>query len=302
MARDGAFTSRRGSGEGVVTLMTDDQTRQEGPSSEPDASSAPTSPDITRREWLLRLGGTAVLMGFQGVPASGQSGTAPPETDQLPPGLYDASEDHMTHALMSDKRFYPIPPGSETDFLRPSSGPFQPQFFSPAEFEVVKQLVAIILGEAVRSSEMGATVLEIARWIDLEVFNSAAVRQAELNLSPQHRALAIAFHGQEAVRGLETHDPQKTWREGLDWISAESRRRWGKPFIDAPQASQAELLKSLSGLMESDKGGARLFILLKSQVAHGFYTSQRGLKELDFKGNAFYAERPGCDLSKQGSV
>lgn len=282
--------------------MTDDQTRQERSCSETDASSLPTSPDITRREWLLRLGGTAVLMGFQGVPAAGQSGTAPPETNQLPPGLYDPSEDHMTHALMSDKRFYPIPHGSETDFLRPPSGPFQPQFFSPADFEVVKHLVATILGESVGSSEMGATVLEIAEWIDLEVFNSPAVRQAALHLSPQHRTLAIAYHGEKAVTALETHDPQKIWREGLDWISAESHRRWGKPFIDAPQASQAEILKFLSDLKEAENAGARLFVLLKNQVAHGFYTSQRGLKELDYKGNAFYAECPGCNLSKQGPI
>jgi hypothetical protein len=280
--------------------MTDDQTSQERLRSETDASSAPASPDITRREWLLRLGGSAVLMGFQGVPAAGQSGTAPPGTDQLPPGLYDPSEDHMTHALMSDKRFYPTPAGSATDFLRPPSGPFQPQFFSPADFQAVKHLVATILGESVGSSEMGITVLEIAEWIDLEVFNSAAVRQAALNLSPQHRALAIAYHGERAVTGLETHDPQKIWRGGLDWISAESRRRWGKAFIDAPQASQAEILKSLSGLREADNAGTRLFVLLKNQVAHGFYTSQPGLKELDYKGNTFYAECPGCNPSKRG--
>jgi len=279
--------------------MTDDQTRLERPSSETDASSAPASPDITRREWLLRLGGTAVLMGFQGVPVASPSTSAAREADQLPPGLYDPSEDHMTHALMSDQRYYPIPAGSETDFLRQPSGPFHPQFFSPAEFQAVKHLVATILGESVGSTEMEATVLEIAEWIDLEVFNSAAVRQAALDLSPQHRALAIAYHGEKAVTGLETHDPQKIWREGLDWISAESHRRWGEAFIDAPQASQAEILKSLSSLKEGDNAGTQLFVLLKNQVAHGFYTSQRGLKELDYKGNAFYAECPGCNLSEQ---
>jgi hypothetical protein len=29
-------------------------------------------------------------------------------------------------------------------------------------------------------------------------------------------------------------------------------------------------------------------------LIRGFYTSRLGLKELDYKGNAFYAESPSC--------
>jgi hypothetical protein len=139
----------------------------------------------------------------------------------------------------------------------------------------------------------------VSEWIDLEVFNAPAVREAALRLSPQHRALAVAFLGdEEPVKTLETHEPQKIWRQGLEWISMESNRRWGKTFIDAPEESQVELLKAMSGSGGADNGGSRLFVLLKNQVARGFYTSQRGLKELDYKGNAFYAECPGCDLPR----
>ncbi|MGO8792584.1 MAG: gluconate 2-dehydrogenase subunit 3 family protein [Terriglobia bacterium] len=279
--------------------MTDDPICPERSCSDANASSAPESPDITRREWLLRLGGTAVLMGFKGAPPASQAGSLPGGADQLPPGLYDPSADHMTHALTSDDRFHPIPPGCETDFVRPPSGPFQPQFFSSADFQVVKRLVALTLGEAEARSDAEATISEIAEWIDLEVFNSAAVREAALNLSPQHRALAVAFHGEKPVKALETHEPRKIWREGLDWISAESRRRWGAAFVDAPETSQVDLLKSLESGKEADNAGTRLFVLLKNQVAHGFYTSQRGLKELDYKGNAFYAECPACNLPKE---
>jgi hypothetical protein len=239
-------------------------------------------------------------MGFQGVPVAGQAVSVPGDPDQLPPGLYEPSEDHMTHALTSDGRFYPIPAGSETDFVRLPTGPFHPQFFSPVEFQAVKRLVALVLGESEGTSDAEATISQVSEWIDLEVFNSAAVREAGLNLLPQHRALAVAFHGgEEAVKALETHEPQKTWREGLDWISTESSHRWGKAFLDVAEASQLEILKSLNSREEADDAGTRLFILLKNQVAHGFYTSQRGLKELDYKGNAFYAECPGCNLSKE---
>lgn len=33
----------------------------------------------------------------------------------------------------------------------------------------------------------------------------------------------------------------------------------------------------------------------KQRVIEGFYTSQAGLKELDYKGNSFYSESPGCN-------
>ena len=252
------------------------------------------NPDISRREWLMRLGGTAVLMGFQGAPAACTNGPASAATDRLPPGLYDPSQDHMTHVLESDRRFFPVPAGSETDFLRPPSGPFQPQYFSPPDFAVVKRLVALVLGERDAGSELAGTIVEISEWIDLEVYSSAAVRKAALKLSPEHRTLAIAYYGEQEVTALETHDSQEIWKEGLEWISRESTRRWGEAFLEAPPASQAEVLKSLSDRAGEDDAGTRLFVLLKSQVARGFYTSQRGLKELDYKGNAFYAERPAC--------
>jgi len=258
---------------------------------------SPAGPDITRREWLLRLGGTAVLMGAKGMPAASLGGTSVVETDRLPPGLFDPSEDHMTHALASVSRFFPVPAGSETDFLRPPGGPFQPQFFSLADFARVKRLVALFLGESDTNREWASAIVEISEWIDLEVYRSAAVREAALNLSPQHRALAIAYRDEHSVTALVTHDPEKIWKEGLEWISMESSRRWGKPFLEAPPASQAEVLKSLSDRAGDDDAGTRLFLLLKSQVARGFYTSQRGLKELDYKGNAFYAECPGCRRS-----
>jgi len=280
--------------------MTKDPTRKDQTCPDTDTPPDTESPDLTRREWLIRLGGTAVLMGFRGAPAACTSGPAAAATVQLPPGLYNPSEDHMTHALESGGRFYPIPTGSETDFLRPPSGPFEPQYFSPTDFKVVKRLVALVLGESERKSDTEPTTLEIAQWIDLEVFNSAAVRKAALNLSPQHRALAIAYYGEHEVTAIETHDPQKIWREGLDRIAEESNRRWGEPFIDASQATQVEILKFLSERVGGDNAGTRLFVLLKNQVGHGFYTSQRGLKELDYKGNAFYGECPGCNVPDHG--
>ena len=283
--------------------MTEDATRQERATSARMEYSSQESSEITRREWLLHMGGAAILVGFQGAPVAGQGGSTPVsmqgEPVQLPPGLYEPSDEHMTHALANDDRFHPIPDGCETDFVRPLNGPFSPQFFSTTEFQVVKRLVASVLGESDGSSEAGATISEVAEWIDLEVFNSAAVREVALRLSPQHRAVAVAYYGENTVKELETRDLQKVWREGLEWISKESDHQWGKAFLDVPETSQLEILKSLNGPQETENPGTRLFALLKNQVICGFYTSQRGLKELGYKGNAFYAECPGCNRSMQ---
>jgi hypothetical protein len=40
--------------------------------------------------------------------------------------------------------------------------------------------------------------------------------------------------------------------------------------------------------------GTRLFAALKSGVIQGYYTSRQGLDELDYQGNTYHAECPGC--------
>ena len=100
------------------------------------------------------------------------------------------------------------------------------------------------------------------------------------------------------MQELETFDAQKVYREGLAWLLGESRSRYGKEFLSIGERDQLEILGVIS-----DKGinkgvqtpGTRFFQLLKSEVIRGFYTSQVGLKELDFRGNAFYARSPGCN-------
>lgn len=263
-------------------------------------------PDLTRRQWLLRLGGTVVLTGFSGVAQelatdARAAQQAPPSPGQaLPPGLYLSNNDHMTHALMSDERFHPVPPGSETDYVRPRAGPFVPQFFSADQFALVRRLVDLILGESRKSAPdaKGASITdEIAEWIDLIVFNAASVREAVRRLAPEHRIVAEHYRGPEGLRELETADPQKAWREGLEWLAQEAQQRFGKAFLGLAESEQLELLKAASD-NRADKtvenSGTRLFELLKGQTLDGFYTSRAGLDELDYKGNTYHAECPGC--------
>jgi len=261
------------------------------------------SNDLTRRQWLMRLGHGVVLTGFSG--AVGELATdalaAPqatgPASEALPPGLYLPNNDHLTHALTSDDRFHAIPAGTETEYARPRTGPFVPQFFSPDEFAVVRRLTELFLGEAPVASQDANIIDEIAEWIDLIVAEAPAVREAARRLTPEQRALAVHYSGAEALEDLEEADPQRDWREGLGWLEKESRQRFGKTFLDLGQDQQIKLLRAASsqpaGAVAADPG-ARLFATLKSQVIQGYYTSRRGLDELDYQGNTYHVECPGC--------
>src|SRR5580698_2305968 len=152
----------------------------------------------------------------------------------------------------------------------PNGGqPSPPLFFDAPEYQQLQALVARMLGEEAAAPP----VPEITAWIDLTVHDAAEVRSRARALSPEHRALAAGFYGEAAVKELETFDAQELCRAGL-----------------------ARLRAQPSGTLESREAqGDEFVVWLKHRVIEGFYTSEAGLKELDYKGNSFYSVSPGCD-------
>jgi hypothetical protein len=252
-------------------------------------------PELTRRLWILGISETAFGLGFAGVMGADAS-----QLVSLPPGLYQPLTDHLGHALESAGRFHPIPSGSQTDYVRPRTGPFEPLFFSPEEIAIIRRLTELILGEGSGAGKDGRASVgeEVAEWIDLRAFSSAGTRGAASALDQSHRAVMVAYHGAGTVHELETFDAQKVHREGLAWLQEESRSRHKAEFLDIEEKDQLEILTAISDeRMNKDvqTHGTRFFELIKAEAIRGFYTSQVGLKELDFKGNAFYARSPGCN-------
>ena len=270
--------------------------------------------ELTRREWLLKLGEAAVLLGFTDAAGEAEAtltsapalGLGAQGLAGLPPGLYQPSNDHLSHALSSDSRFHPIPLGSETDYVRPRSEPFEPQFFSRQEFQTVERLAELMLGEtrarsnaavAAKSESEGIHTV-VTQWIDFRVSSAAAVGAAARRLAPDHRALAVSYYGTAApVEELETFDPPGITREGLRWLGEWSQRRHAKVFLALAEGEQIGILKEVSDDrpdMTTENAGTRLFKFIKAEAIRGFYTSRMGLKDLDYRGNAFYAESPRC--------
>jgi hypothetical protein len=261
---------------------------------------------LSRRDWLLNFGSAVILSGFAGMPGESQQ-TEHTFTAALPPGLYTPSIDHVTHALNQDGPFFSIPPGTETQFVRPRSGPFLPQAFSPEEFKVIRRLVELILGEDLKTAlgqqAAGAPESiydEVAEWIDLVAFSGPGVRAAARDLAPEQRALAVAYFAtEEPVHELETFEPERICKEGLAWLQQEAERRSFRTFLIVPPAMQLELLYSISDSRPDpteSNAGTRFFAFLKAEAIRGYYTSRLGLKELNYTGNSFYSQSPGCGI------
>jgi hypothetical protein len=230
-----------------------------------------TGEGTTRRAWLLRLGELTALAGFAGVPD--EAAPVSSQASQLPPGLYEPSLDHLMHRRLLESRGQ-IAAGSETDFVGPRREPYRPEFFSPAEFQTVTRLVELILGDPAPAPE---TIAEVAGWIDLTVSQSAAVRRAAQALTPAHRTIAVHHLGKAHVEELETQDLQAICREGLARLA---------DFGSLEKQRQLDLLSSMSG--------GRFLAFIKAETIRGYYTSRDGLAELDYQGNSFYADCPGC--------
>lgn len=212
--------------------------------------------ELTRRVWILRLGGAAALTGIRGSDLNAAS-------SKLPPGLYEPSLQHLAHSLQAPAD---------------ASLTGAPRYFAPEDFQLIQELTALILGEEPST----APVPEIAAWIDLIAGRSESVCSAARALSPMHRRLAVDYYGAKAVRELETEEPWKICQDGLAAL-----KQAGFPRIDRPAR--------LAYLAELEDAGDPFTVWLKRRALDGFYTSKEGLRELDYKGNSFYAESPGCE-------
>ena len=186
------------------------------------------------------------------------------ELPPLPPGLYEPSLQHLAHSLKTA--------------IEPAPGPPSPRHFDTEDFSLVRALVARVLGE----EPPAPMVLEIAVWIDMIVGRSEEVRTAARSLSPAHRRLAIDYYGEDTVRELESEEPQAICRDGMAAL-----KRAGFEALDGTA--------QLAHLVSLENANDPFIAWMKRRILDGFYTSRQGLQELDYKGNAFYAQSPGCD-------
>ena len=259
-----------------------------------DAQRSFDSPDdLTRRQWILRLGEFVALAGVRGLVPEAAAALAAQPAEQsklttLPPGLYEPSQDHLVHALSSGGNKWTPPAGAETEFALPAAQPDEPQFFDAEDFKVVTRIIEVLLGKV-----DSAASLETARWFDRWLASVPAVRTAAQQLDPMHRALAVAFYGETEVRELETAQPDAVGRTGMRALGKLSHTLYQRDFLELTDGEQFDLLMTASKA-EAGTEEHKFFELIRREAIRGYYTSAEGLKELDYRGNAYYGECPGC--------
>jgi len=139
---------------------------------------------------------------------------------------------------------------------------YLPVFFTPPEYALIERLTDLIIPA---DDTPGARDAGVAEFVDLMVS-----RDPEL---------------------------QQDFRDGLSWLSMRSHATSGKEFVMLNTDQQTTLLESLAyrkKFQTGEESGQKFFILVREYTVMGFYTSEIGLKELDYPGLEFYAESPAC--------
>jgi len=84
---------------------------------------------------------------------------------------------------------------------------------------------------------------------------------------------------------------QTPLRGGLRWLDVHCLNRYGKAFKDCEHARQMEMVDEIAwpGRAKPEmRQGVVFFNLMRNLVATGFYTSEMGVKDIGYIGNAPY--------------
>jgi gluconate 2-dehydrogenase gamma chain len=139
---------------------------------------------------------------------------------------------------------------------------YRPVFFTPAEYALIERLTDLIIPA---DDTAGALDAGVSEFVDLM-----------------------------ASRDLEL---RRDFRTGLSWLNLHSQKISGKTFLMLSADQQTALLEPLAYAKKFRAGeepGRKFLDLVREYTVMGFYTSEIGLKELDFPGLKFYAESPSC--------
>jgi gluconate 2-dehydrogenase gamma chain len=145
----------------------------------------------------------------------------------------------------------------------PRMAEYQPSYFTASEYRTIDLLTALIIP---KDESPGAQEAGVSEFIDF-----------------------MAAHGEEEI--------QQPMRNGLKWLDATARMRYGASFTGLLPEQQTEILKSVayrdSGA-PADSEGRTFFLLIRRYTVMGYYTSRAGLSELDYPGLQLYSESPAC--------
>jgi hypothetical protein len=143
---------------------------------------------------------------------------------------------------------------------------FRPMFFSAHEYETVRILADQIIPRDERSGS--ASDAKVPEFID--------VMMADPDTAPEGRT---------------------AMRDGLAWMDAESRQRFNRTFVECAESERAALLDDIAWPARAKpemQPGVTFFNSFRDLTASGFWSSEMGVKDLRYLGNAVVPEWKGC--------
>lgn len=139
---------------------------------------------------------------------------------------------------------------------------YVPKNFTPDEWRMVRRLVNYVIPRDARSGS--ATDARVPEFMDF---------------------ILGEYRGNQA------------WmRDGLSWVNAECRRRFGNGFASCSEAQHRELLDAIAfprRAEESVRPGVEFFNRFRNLTSSGFWTSRIGIADLGYIGNRPVAEWVG---------
>ena len=173
----------------------------------------------------------------------------------------------------------PLPPDAAAqgarfvrELLATPAQTYTPQFFSPHEWQTVRVLVDLVIPKDARSG--GAADAAVPEFMDFI---------------------------------LVSYPENQLWmRGGLAWLDTECHRRFATDFLGAGPAQRSTVLDAIAWPDRAPAGlhhGVEFFNHFRDFTASGFWSSQMGVADLQYKGNVYVADWQGCppeQLAKLG--
>ena len=97
----------------------------------------------------------------------------------------------------------------------------------------------------------------------------------------------------------ENKDYQLRLGGGLMWLDSQCTDRYGSIYLDCQPAQQKEILDLIAFARNAENDaslsqGVEFFAFLRRLTADGFYSSEIGIRDLQYIGNKYLKDFPGC--------
>src|SRR4029453_15176201 len=135
-----------------------------------------------------------------------------------------------------------------------ASGPYTPTSFSATEFRTLERLTDLII--PVENGAPGALAAGCAAWIDM--------------ISSENDQL------------------KKIYKDGFAWVDGAMQTRGAASFVEATPAQQTALLDQIAYRRNQSpelNPGIEFFTWVRRMTVDAFYTSEIGIKDIDYRGN-----------------